>query len=108
MKKGDIVLVPFPFTDLSGAKNRPALVLISNPSDTTVAFISSKISFQAPTDFLISPNPDNGLKVPSLIRVDKLITLSNELILGRLGALNNEQMKSIDQKLMDVFQIREK
>lgn len=28
MKKGDIVLIPFPFSDLSGAKNRPAVILI--------------------------------------------------------------------------------
>jgi len=42
MKKGDIVLIPFPFTDLSGSKNRPALILHGNEQDVTVAFISSE------------------------------------------------------------------
>jgi len=41
MKKGDIILVPFPFTDLSGSKNRPALVIADSELDVTVAFIST-------------------------------------------------------------------
>lgn len=45
MEKGDIVLIPFPFTDLTGQKNRPALVLINHENDITVSFITSKISW---------------------------------------------------------------
>jgi len=41
MKKGDIVLIKFPFTDLSGSKLRPALVLVESGNDVIVAFITS-------------------------------------------------------------------
>jgi mRNA interferase MazF len=46
MRKGDIVLVPFPFTDLSGSKIRPALVLVGQELDVTVAFITSKTNLK--------------------------------------------------------------
>ena len=41
--KGSVVLVPFPFTDFSATKLRPAIVLYENDSDVVVALISSKI-----------------------------------------------------------------
>lgn len=43
MKKGDIVLISFPFTDLLGIKNRPAIILATSDLDITVAFISTQL-----------------------------------------------------------------
>ena len=43
MKKGDIVLTLFPFTDLSGSKRRPALVLYAGKEDIILSFVTSNI-----------------------------------------------------------------
>jgi mRNA interferase MazF len=59
MKKGDIILVPFPFTDFSGSKNRPALILAESELDVTVAFISTQIQWKEETDILLQPDSEN-------------------------------------------------
>ena len=77
MIKGDIVLVPFPFTDLSGLKNRPALILVEGESDITVSFITTQLKWQGDFDVKIEPSPTNGLKRTSLIRLSKLAYFSS-------------------------------
>ena len=79
MDKGDIVLITFPFTDLSGAKLRPALVLANTEIDLTVCFITTQLQWKEPTDILISPTQNNGLKVESLVRTRKIATLDRSL-----------------------------
>jgi mRNA interferase MazF len=74
MAKGDIVLITFPFTDLSGNKLKPAVVLGETTQDVTVCFITTQIEWQEPTDIVLSPNNDNGLRKLSLIRVGKIAT----------------------------------
>jgi mRNA interferase MazF len=55
MTKGDIVLIPFPFSDLSGSKLRPAVVLVESELDITVCFITSPLKWQHSTDILVHP-----------------------------------------------------
>ena len=93
----DIVLVLFPFTDLSTTKRRPAVVLWANPlqTDLTLAFISSQqVGSLGVGDVTLLPNhPEfflTGLSLPSKIRSTKLVTLSRALMrrwLERLGSL---------------------
>jgi len=87
--KGKIVLIPFPFTDLTAAKLRPALVLFEGERDVVVAFISSKVP-QSPTPTSIVVNEEHpefkltGLKGASVIGLDKVATISKDLIIGEM------------------------
>jgi len=103
MNKGDIVLIPFPFTDLSGNKNRLAVVLFHHEDDVTVCFITSNINNPSNFDLLIEPSALNGLKKTSLIRVNKLATVDIDLILGLLGRLEETQYKLLISKLIELF-----
>jgi mRNA interferase MazF len=105
VQKGDIILVPFPFTDLSGSKKRPALVLYASDLDVTVSFISTQIKWQEPTDLLLQPNAANGLKKPSLLRTGKLATIDQALVIGKLGNIKAAEIEDLDKKLMQLFEI---
>ncbi len=106
MRKGDVVLIPFPFTDLTGSKKRPALTLLSSSLDVTVSFISTQLHWQEPTDLLLQPNATNGLKKPSLIRIGKIATIDKTLVIGRLGSIKAKQIEELDKKLIQLFDIR--
>ncbi|MEA1785281.1 type II toxin-antitoxin system PemK/MazF family toxin [Arenibacter sp. GZD96] len=106
MKKGDIVLIPFPFTDLSGLKNRPALILAVGEADVTVSFMTTQLKWQEDFDVKIEPMQTNGLKKTSLIRLFKLATIDKDLVLGKLGELSDEELKKVDNVLVDLFQLR--
>jgi mRNA interferase MazF len=105
MTKGDIVLITFPFTDLSGNKLRPAIVLTNTDLDITVCFITSQTQWQEPLDIILSPSPANGLKKPSLIRTSKIATLDKTLVKGLLGKLDQNSMSDLNNKLKTLFQL---
>lgn len=82
MIKGDIVLIPFPFTDFSGIKNRPALVLSMGEMDMTVSFITTQLKRREEYDLAIDSSQVNGLKSRSLIRLSKIATIDRDLVIG--------------------------
>lgn len=107
MNKGDIALIPFPFSDLSGAKNRPAMILIETDKDVTVAFITTQVKWKTRFDVLLTPSELNGLKKLSLIRINKLTTIDKELVIGRLGSLDEPQIRLLNTNLIQILQLGE-
>jgi len=105
MEKGDIVLIPFPFTDLNGNKNRPALVLINSDLDITLAFISTQMKWKEETDVVLKPSNNNGLKKESLIRLSKLATIDKDLALGRIGSMDDDDLKKVNVNLMKLLKL---
>ena len=106
-KRGDVVLVPFPFTDLRAAKQRPALVISpdefnSSRDDLLVAAITSQIpSTLAADEFLIPPSAlaACGLPKPSLVKLLKLVTLHRLLVVRRIGALPEPVLRQVAARI---------
>ena len=100
-KRGDVVLIPFPFTDLSGQKIRPAVILsaYNKEVDIIVVFITSK--HKSTKDFIVpvKPTAQNGIKVSSVIMCDKISTLDRKMIIGSIGTLEPDLQNRVDQKV---------
>jgi mRNA interferase MazF len=105
MPKGDIVLIPFPYTDLSGNKLRPALIVAETALDVTVSFITTQLQWQEPTDILLQPLSTNGIKKSSLVRLSKIATIDRKLVVGKMGVISNPQQIELNLKLRSIFQI---
>jgi mRNA interferase MazF len=94
-KRGDIVLVPFPFTDLTATKQRPALVISSDAfnashQDVVLLAITSQITPTPSAEEFFVPAHELaacGLPKPSLVRLMKVFTLHHRLVIKRRGAL---------------------
>jgi mRNA interferase MazF len=99
MAKGDIVLVTFPFTDLSGSKLRPAVIIAETIQDLTLCFITTQIQWQEPTDLQILPTQLNGLKKLSLLRTSKIATLDKTMAKGLLGQLTTLEIDNLNIQL---------
>jgi mRNA interferase MazF len=110
LAKGDVVLVPFPFTDLSQTKLRPAIVLYVQPEgeDITLCFISSQNLDRVSRDESIIDlsHPEfaqTGLKATSKVRVSRIVTLDRQLIKRKLGKLGLQLLANVDSILVDIL-----
>ncbi|MFP4394801.1 MAG: type II toxin-antitoxin system PemK/MazF family toxin [Anaerolineales bacterium] len=109
--KYKVILVPFPFDDLSSSKVRPAVCLTEpiGPDDHVVlAFITSHISDQPLTTDLVidSTDPDfvlTGLHVSSMLRLHRLMTVTTALIRRELGQLPSRHRVQVDNRLQKLF-----
>ena len=105
VSRGDIVLVPFPFTDLSHRKIRPAIILNVLREDVLVAFISSVVPLTAPdpTDCVLTASdpafPATGLKLTSVFKLAKILCLHQSLILRQIGHVAPALQKELDVRL---------
>ncbi|OFX10689.1 MAG: hypothetical protein A2516_03005 [Alphaproteobacteria bacterium RIFOXYD12_FULL_60_8] len=100
----DVLLARFPFTDLSGDKRRPVLVLSADNDgvDILVAAITSKFH-EGPHDIPVQPTVDNGLKTLSYVQFGKVATLERSIISGRVGVMPTEFMAQHKQLFLNLF-----
>ena len=106
LARGDVVLTRFPFTDLTGASLRPAVVVSQGHigQDIVLIAISSVVrGVLAPTDYPMEmTHPEftlTGLRVRSVLRVHKLAAVERSVIGRRLGRLGPQLQAAVDRLL---------
>ena len=103
--KGDVVVVPFPFSDLTQAKRRPALVVSALESDD---LILCQITSQFVRDnYAISLNDEDfgtgGLKQPSNVRPNRIFTADSHIVLYRVGALKRDKLNEVVRRMIHII-----
>ena len=104
----DIVVVPFPFTDSSRTKRRPALVLSQKSEfgaiieNTVLAMITSQKNEPWPLDIAIKNKKQSFLTANSVVRM-KLFTLDNRFIIRKIGHLSKADQTQVKQSLSKIF-----
>jgi mRNA interferase MazF len=108
MKTGDIVLIPFPFSEITNVKIRPAaLVCLTKDSykDLVLCAISSTLKLPLKdNDMMLIPDDVNQLKTSSTLKVDRIFTAKREQVVAKIGSLNYDdltQFKDIFRALID-------
>jgi len=111
LTKHKVVLVPFPFDDLSSTKVRPAVCLtdpLGPHRHVVLAFITSRISGSLLRTDLVLDSRDpgftaTGLRVSSTLQLHRLMTVSTALIRRELGALTPELQTRVAEGLHVLF-----
>jgi mRNA interferase MazF len=103
--KGDVVVVPFPFSDLTQAKRRPALVLsVLEGDDLILCQITSQF---VRDNYAISlEDKDFGtgsLKQPSNIRPNRIFTADSHIVLYRIGTLKPSKLSEVIEKVIKII-----
>jgi len=105
--KGDIVVVPFPFSDLTNAKRRPAFVLtVLSGDDIILCQITSR---EVKDDFSIklkSVDFESGsLPVESNIRPNRLFTADKHIILYKVGHISQAKVNEVVGKTIEIIRL---
>ncbi|MDO8624964.1 MAG: type II toxin-antitoxin system PemK/MazF family toxin [Candidatus Diapherotrites archaeon] len=103
--KGDVVVVPFPFSDLSAAKRRPALVLsVLAGSDLILSEITSR---PVKDSYFVGLSKDDfasgGLQVESYVRLNKIFTAKDSIVLYNAGRVTKGKRDEAIRKVVEIL-----
>jgi mRNA interferase MazF len=101
---GNIVLVPFPFSDLSKNKVRPAIVLACDKEDYTLVFVTTIVP-KGSLVVEIVPSKGNNLKMQSYIRYTKFASLDRSIILGKIGELSPHDFEIVKKNIKNYLSL---
>ena len=103
--KGDVVVAPFPFSDLSAAKKRPVLVVATLTGDDVIL---CQITSQTISDSYAVPLQDEefisgGLRQASNIRPNRLFTADSNIILYRAGVVTEAKFQEVIAQIIQIL-----
>ncbi len=103
--RGDVVVVPFPFSDLSLSKRRPALVLADLAGDDLILcqITSQSVRDSYSLELLDSDFDSGSLRKPSNIRPNRLFTADRHIILYKTGSLKKEKIEGVIDVLVGIL-----
>lgn len=104
--RGDVIVIPFPFSDLTQAKRRPALIVADLEGDD---LILCQITSQLIRDkYAITINDDDfkvgTLKQQSNVRPNRIFTADSHIVLYRVDSLKHRKLKEVIKKIIEILQ----
>ncbi len=107
LKQGDIVLIPIPFTDLTSTKRRPVIVISNDAynqatADIVVAMTSNPVAVAYSLTIDSADLTEGHLNRPSKVRVDKIYTLSQSIVVKRFSQVKQTVLHQIRSLLQDL------
>ena len=98
--RGEVVLIRYPFSDLSGAKTRPAIIVkASHPSvDVLIVPLTSKVTALLPGEFVLKNWSQAGLNVQTAVKRG-IYTVQETLIIKTVGQISDVDSKTLDLSL---------
>jgi mRNA interferase MazF len=117
MRRGDVILVDFPYSDRTGSKFRPALVVQDDEwnnrlDDTILALITSSrhrlvgAATQLSIDISNLEGRRSGLRMPSIVQCENLLTVDKGFVVHTIGRLSDGLMRQVDQCLKAALGIK--
>ena len=109
--RGDVILVPFPFSDQTAAKKRPAIIVSSDSynsisQDIVIMAITGQIrSHIGVGEFLIEDWQSAGLLRPSAVK-SAISTIEQRLVVKILGRLSSKDVSTLEEALKELFDLR--
>ena len=103
--KGDVVVVPFPFTNLSGKKKRPALIIKKIAGDDFLLCQITHKSYEKSEEVELNKSDftKGFLQYDSFVRVTKIFTADESLAEYKIGSLKEEKTSEIITKICDIL-----
>ncbi len=106
MKTGDIILIPFPFAELTDRKIRPATVIAVTKDkyqDILVAAISSVVPDKiSENEMILKPTTINKLRAMSVLKIDRIVTVKRQNLVARLGKLTDAELILFKKKFRNL------